>query len=170
MFWEIDDKPTTSTARAPVQSSKPVAKKSGKRSGKGGGNVFGGPSMSKEFRHWCSARLEKLSGSDDTTLVEYLMTLDNEEDIRENLHMYLGNGANVKEFADGFLQQKEFMKKKPQVVERKTSTATAPQISKPSPSIASSGSFGVLGVQNQPPAAAASGKKKRSRRSRRKKK
>lgn len=158
MFWELDDS-AGGGAPSPAKPAFPAAtnlKKSGK-SGKG--NVFGGPTMSKEFKRWCEAKLQKLSGSADTTLVEYLMTIKNEADIREHIQLYLGNGLEVKEFADGFLQQKDFSRAKTKKVERKNGV---PALVKPSPSIASAGSFGVLGAM-QP-----AGGKKRNRRRKKK--
>jgi len=71
-------------------------------------NVFGGPQMSLEFEQWCKKQLTKLSKSADISLAHYLMTLDNPTLIRETITQYLGESTGVKEFADGFLQNKGF--------------------------------------------------------------
>ncbi len=34
---------------------------------------FGGPSMSNEFKMWCSAQMQALTGSEDLTLIEFLV-------------------------------------------------------------------------------------------------
>jgi len=186
MFWEVDDttesKHTSTPGASSVAGSHASATgtsasstSSKKRSGKKkGGNVFGGPAMSKEFEDWCKMHLTKLVGSPDTTLVEFLMTVDSEEEIREHLYTYLGKSGAVREFASGFLQHKNFQRKKTHTVSKKTSSNSsgAPNTAKPSPAIASSGAFGVLGVQEQSEPQStveATGKKKRSRNRRRKK-
>jgi len=131
--------------------------------------------MSKEFEEWCKMHLEKLAGSPDTTLVEFLMTVDSEAEIREHLYTYLGKSDEVKEFASGFLQHKNFQRKKTHTVKQKSTSThhqNTPTKPKPSPSIASAGSFGILGVQSQSssaPTDTTPGKKKRNRNRRRKK-
>jgi len=182
MFWETDDNASAESKHATNKTgSQGVASKSssssgtqGRRRRKKGGNEFGGPVMSKEFEDWCKMHLEKLVGSPDTTLVNFLMGVDSESEIREHLYTYLGKSKEVKEFAAGFIQQKDFQRKKTHTVKSSSSSSSGmTERAKPSPSIASSGSFGVLSVQASQPSNAsdtgATGKKKRSSRRRRKK-
>ena len=51
---------------------------------------FGGPSMSNEFKMWCSAQMQSLTGSEDLTLIEFLMSLSSAADIKEYVAQYLG--------------------------------------------------------------------------------
>jgi hypothetical protein len=51
---------------------------------------FGGPSMSNEFKMWCSAQMQSLTGSEDLTLIEFLMSLSSPADIKEYVAQYLG--------------------------------------------------------------------------------
>jgi hypothetical protein len=72
-------------------------------------NEFGGPSMSAEFSQWCKTQLIKLTGSDDFTLVNFLLTLDSNESIRDYVKQYLGQSNQIDEFVDGFIRQKQFV-------------------------------------------------------------
>ena len=155
MFWDYDEAAGAAAAGAAPgtpSKSRPVASSTSQQDwkgklpvkslGGGGGNVFGGPGMSREFKTWCKSQLQKLSGSDDTTLVEYLMTLSNEDEIREHMSLYLGNSAKVKQFADGFLEHKRFLKDN-----RKSKKKASPggQSAKPGSGIATTGgAFGAL--------------------------
>jgi len=47
-------------------------------------NAFGGPTMSPGFRRWCVQEMIRLSGHDDTTLVDYCFTLQSPAE-RSNL-------------------------------------------------------------------------------------
>ena len=51
---------------------------------------FGGPSMSNEFKMWCSAQMQALTGSEDLTLIEFLMSLSSAADVKEYVSQYLG--------------------------------------------------------------------------------
>ncbi len=51
---------------------------------------FGGPSMSNEFKMWCSAQMQSLTASEDLTLIEFLMSLSSAAEIKEYVAQYLG--------------------------------------------------------------------------------
>ena len=59
--------------------------------------------MSSEFAKWCKEQMFLLNGSDDMTLVEFLMTLGSEKDIREYVEFYLGKGPQISKFTTEFL-------------------------------------------------------------------
>jgi hypothetical protein len=46
--------------------------------------------MSNEFKMWCSAQMQSLTGSEDLTLIEFLMSLSSAADIKEYVAQYLG--------------------------------------------------------------------------------
>ena len=48
-------------------------------------SAFGGPTMSPGFRRWCVQEMIRLSGHDDTTLVDYCFTLQSPAEIRESM-------------------------------------------------------------------------------------
>lgn len=72
-----------------------------------GGNSFGGPKMNPQFRKWCQSSLAKLNGSEDTTLVEYCLTLSNPSEIRAAFSENLGSTPEISQFATEFLKRKQ---------------------------------------------------------------
>ena len=46
--------------------------------------------MSNEFKMWCSAQMQSLTGSEDLTLIEFLMSLSSAADVKEYVAQYLG--------------------------------------------------------------------------------
>merc|ERR1712151_1200056 len=46
--------------------------------------------MSQAMETWCKEQLQKLNGSDDLTLVSFCMTLNDSNEIRQYLSIYLG--------------------------------------------------------------------------------
>lgn len=70
-------------------------------------NAFGGPTMSPGFRRWCVQQMIKLSGNDDTTLVDYCFTLQSPAEIRESMSGTLGSTPGVSQFASEFIKRKK---------------------------------------------------------------
>lgn len=63
--------------------------------------------MSRDFARWCGVQLKAINGSDDVTLAQFCMTIDEPEQIREYLGAYLGAGAAVTRFANEFIARKD---------------------------------------------------------------
>ena len=63
-------------------------------------NAFGGPTMSPKFRRWCVQEMIRLSGHDDTTLVDYCFTLQSPAEIRESMSGTLVGLGSVKYFVE----------------------------------------------------------------------
>lgn len=63
--------------------------------------------MTRDFARWCGAELKAIAGSDDLTLAQFCMTLDDKEQIREYLIAYLGESPKVSAFANEFLRRKD---------------------------------------------------------------
>lgn len=118
--------------------------------------------MSKEFEDWCGKQLYKLCGSRDLTLVQFLMTVESPEEIKEYIHSTLGHKAGVSQFITGFLANKDFAteastkaKKKSRTVEITNSQTT------------SRGAYAALASSDGPmetKSSSAAAKKKRRRR------
>lgn len=70
-------------------------------------NAFGGPTMSPKFRRWCVQEMIRLSGHDDTTLVDYCFTLQSPAEIRESMSGTLGSTPGVSQFASEFIRRKK---------------------------------------------------------------
>lgn len=70
-------------------------------------NAFGGPTMSPGFRRWCVQEMIRLSGHDDTTLVDYCFTLQSPAEIRESMSGTLGSTPGVSQFATEFIKRKK---------------------------------------------------------------
>jgi len=102
---------TTSSSRSRTTTTTASQEKpSSESSGTGTASAFGGPTMSADFERWCREKLSEISGekTPDLTLLQFLMTCGEDEEVREYIHQYLGTGQQVDEFADGFLQLKAF--------------------------------------------------------------
>ncbi|EKX31376.1 hypothetical protein GUITHDRAFT_122423 [Guillardia theta CCMP2712] len=96
LFWDFKGKPDKAAATSAT------SKDTGKEGGKGkGGKGKEGDSFSK----WCFKELEKLTGSDDTTLGEFLMSLHSSSDVQEYVEEYLG--PKGRSFAEEFVLRKQ---------------------------------------------------------------
>lgn len=105
-----------------------------------GDNAFGGRCMSEEFREWCRKELKKLTGTEDITLAQYLITLESSQQIRDYIYEYLGSNSSVQEFADAFLSFKEFdQDNKQQTNSKKTSATNTQQLNNNNNSINTDG-------------------------------
>ena len=63
--------------------------------------------LSNDFKAWCQSQMVMLNGSDDLTLIEFLMSLSSESEIKEYLVVYLGNNKKVTKFSEDFLLRKQ---------------------------------------------------------------
>lgn len=66
-----------------------------------------GSAATNTFEGWCKAQLKKITGSDDLTLIQFCMTLDDTSEIRQYLSMYLGSTPQVATFANEFIKKKQ---------------------------------------------------------------
>jgi hypothetical protein len=62
--------------------------------------------MPAELSKWAAPKLKQMTGSSDTTLLDFCMSLENDEDIRQYIFTYLGRERTVVDFADGFCTRK----------------------------------------------------------------
>eukprot|EP00181_Compsopogon_caeruleus_P003516 CAMPEP_0184681608 /NCGR_PEP_ID=MMETSP0312-20130426/4586_1 /TAXON_ID=31354 /ORGANISM="Compsopogon coeruleus, Strain SAG 36.94" /LENGTH=1149 /DNA_ID=CAMNT_0027132563 /DNA_START=409 /DNA_END=3858 /DNA_ORIENTATION=+ len=67
-----------------------------------------GIKLSQEFMTWCRGEMRVLTGSQDTTLAEFLVTLQSAEEIRDYILHYLGSSQKTTMFAEEFIRRKEF--------------------------------------------------------------
>jgi len=69
-------------------------------------SVFGGPPVPPGFAEWCASQLAAITGSDDTTLAHFLLSLSSESEIRDYIREYLGSSAQVSDFANNFVRRR----------------------------------------------------------------
>jgi len=67
---------------------------------------FGEVFLSEPFQKWCTQELQRITGSDDMTLVYFLMSLQSEAEIREYAQNYLGTTKQAKSFVNDFVRRK----------------------------------------------------------------
>lgn len=75
-------------------------------------NSFG-VKISSDFEEWCLKHINECAAQtgedlDARALIHFLMTLSRKDEIREYIVNYLGDSPKVQEFADGFIQLKNF--------------------------------------------------------------
>merc|ERR1711862_1035588 len=70
-----------------------------------------GASMTPALESWCKDKMQKLTGSDDLTLISFCMTLNDLVEIRQYLAAYLGSTPEVSNFANEFIHRKGGNKK-----------------------------------------------------------
>jgi len=58
------------------------------------------------FAEWCASQLAAITGSDDTTLAHFLLSLSSESEIRDYIREYLGSSAQVSDFANNFVRRR----------------------------------------------------------------
>lgn len=78
----------------------------------GNNEVVIGGRISHEFAKWCTDNLQALTGNpnQDTTLVEYLVTIKSPSEIRDTVVQNLGATDKARSFADEFIRRLEFEK------------------------------------------------------------
>eukprot|EP00854_Cymbomonas_tetramitiformis_P000683 gene683-1138_t len=70
-----------------------------KASGKSG-------SSKTTFRQWAESHMSSITGSTDTTLIDFLLTLPSDGEVMEYMGMYLGKSPNVTAYATEFIKRK----------------------------------------------------------------
>lgn len=99
-FWGNDD-PTPAQASGASRSSETDPS-----------NEFGGPALSEEFSQWALSSLQAVDSSiHDLTLVRFLMTVEDDEEVVGHIYATLGHGSKVREFADEFVLHRRFAQK-----------------------------------------------------------
>ena len=63
-------------------------------------------SLSPDFTVWCQDQMRKLTGSDDITLCEFLMTVDSNSEVADYVAAYLGTAPGAATFSAEFLKRK----------------------------------------------------------------
>ena len=58
------------------------------------------------MRDWCAGQMASLTGSDDTTLADFLFSLTSDDEVHSYLTMYLGQSKGVDQFAKEFTLRK----------------------------------------------------------------
>jgi hypothetical protein len=71
-----------------------------------GGGKKGAKARQAEFRSWCEAQMQSLTGSNDLTLVDFLSSLPSAGEVRDYVALYLGEGERPTAFAVEFLRRK----------------------------------------------------------------
>ena len=61
-----------------------------------------------EFDNWCRKEMMKLSGSDDISLLDFCISLDDSQ-VLSYLQDYLGQSKEVTSFAKSFIQKKQHL-------------------------------------------------------------
>jgi hypothetical protein len=62
---------------------------------------------SKEFLSWCSSSLKSLTNNDNQILIEFLLTLDNNSDVKDYIIETLGNTTKIIQFSEEFIRRKD---------------------------------------------------------------
>eukprot|EP01026_Neomeris_dumetosa_P048415 TRINITY_DN4190_c0_g1_i3.p1 TRINITY_DN4190_c0_g1~~TRINITY_DN4190_c0_g1_i3.p1 ORF type:complete len:202 (-),score=42.69 TRINITY_DN4190_c0_g1_i3:176-781(-) len=77
--------------------------------GKDGGNDEGQEGtglLNDEFKSWCRQKMLELSGNDDLTLIEFLLTVQSNSEVAEYCSEYLGKEPKVSAFVSEFLKRR----------------------------------------------------------------
>lgn len=91
-FWDM--------AKRKVEEEQ--SRKVEKREVKASGNVL----TRNEFDNWCQREMLKLSGSDDISLLDFCISLDDSQ-VLSYLQDYLGQSKDVTSFAKSFVQKRQ---------------------------------------------------------------
>ncbi|WPT17711.1 hypothetical protein PSENEW3_00005713 [Picochlorum sp. SENEW3] len=68
--------------------------------------VGDGHPLTGEFRTWCMEQMKTLTGSEDVTLCEFLMTVESNSEVADYVAAYLGATAAAATFSSEFLRRK----------------------------------------------------------------
>eukprot|EP00890_Picochlorum_soloecismus_P003479 jgi/Picsp_1/4131/NSC_01640-R1_gyf domain-containing protein len=63
-------------------------------------------SLSPEFTVWCQDQMKNLTGSEDITLCEFLMTVDSNSEVADYVAAYLGTAPGAATFSAEFIKRK----------------------------------------------------------------
>lgn len=107
----IRQTPIQNKGSLPHRASSPARNSKSERRDSGSEVVISGR-ISHEFAKWCTDNLQQLTGNpnQDTTLVQYLMTIKSPSEIRETVVQNLGATDEARSFADEFIRRLEFEK------------------------------------------------------------
>ena len=72
-----------------------------------GGVKPNAPKPQAEFRQWCTAQMNQLTGSQDMTLVDFLVSLGSAGEITEYIQLYLGTTSQIAAFTTEFIKRKQ---------------------------------------------------------------
>jgi len=64
------------------------------------------PTTKAQFREWCRSEMKALHGSDDTTLVDFLVSLPSAGEVTEYVQLYLGDTARAAAFGKELIRIK----------------------------------------------------------------
>ena len=65
-----------------------------------------GRPLAGEFRTWCAGQMKALTGSDDVTLCEFLMTVESNSEVADYIGAYLGTTPAVATFSAEYIKRK----------------------------------------------------------------
>jgi hypothetical protein len=66
----------------------------------------GAPTTKTQFQAWCRSEMKALNGSDDTTLVDFLVSLPSAGEVTEYVQLYLGDTARAAAFGKELIRIK----------------------------------------------------------------
>ena len=91
--------------------------------------------MTPEFRDWCQSQMGKLTGDEDLTLIELLMSRESSGEIADYVKVYLGETPLVSSFTAEFIRRKakESTKRAARRKEVKKARAEPPVPEQPEP-------------------------------------
>jgi len=94
-------KPTSAKPLAsPASTAQPVAQQQSKQP------KSKMPKPVAEFRQWCGDQMRTLTGSNDMTLVDFLVSLPSPSEIQEYVNVYLGKTPQTSKFATELIKRK----------------------------------------------------------------
>eukprot|EP01028_Stygiella_incarcerata_P005942 TRINITY_DN244_c0_g1_i1.p1 TRINITY_DN244_c0_g1~~TRINITY_DN244_c0_g1_i1.p1 ORF type:complete len:1070 (-),score=307.61 TRINITY_DN244_c0_g1_i1:263-3472(-) len=64
------------------------------------------PKMSSELASWCRTELQRLTGSGDLTLAEYLFAIKSDHEVKELIWANLGHSPELSDFAEQYLRHR----------------------------------------------------------------
>jgi len=100
--------PTKSKKKKGKAEEAPSPANNGRREPADEGETFDldGGQMPPSMARWCKEQMMALTGNDDTTLTQFLFTLQNDGEVESYLSVYLGDSPAVASFAKEFALQK----------------------------------------------------------------
>jgi hypothetical protein len=97
------------------------------------------PKMSPEMASWCRSELQRLTGSNDLTLAEYLFAIKSEHEVKELIWANLGHSSELSDFSEQYLRHRALELDSHEVKKGPSSTGWFPAPSSSTGSSTSSG-------------------------------
>lgn len=69
-------------------------------------SISEGPALAGEFREWCEQQMKSLTGSEEVTLCEFLMSVESNSEVADYIAAYLGATPAAASFSAEFLRRK----------------------------------------------------------------